>query len=159
TATRRRANASAGDASRSAPLPARRRGYLCVGLSSAGGGVVRDVSEVDEDAGVVADNLRIVSRRDVDEFAGTDLSLASVVHHDLHPARDAVAEVMGLTRVGAGDRLDVLGPLPARLEDAAEDDSSLHLQHFCMSMSLELPGFIRRVEALGVNCGHCPSFV
>src|SRR5918998_1463398 len=78
--------------------------------------VVPELAEVDHHTGLVADHLGVVAWRDRDDVAGADLTLGAVVHPHAHPARDHIAEVRHLARVRARDRLDVLGPPPARLE-------------------------------------------
>src|SRR4249919_2731388 len=80
--------------------------------------VVPDLAEVDEDACLLADGPGVVPGRDRDGVAGADLALGSVVHDDVHPAGEHVAEMRGLAAVRLGERLDVLGPAPAWLEGA-----------------------------------------
>src|SRR5688572_20206250 len=86
--------------------------------------VLADLTEVDPDAGLVADDLGVVPRRDRGGLARPDLLLGAVVHVDLHPSGEAVAQMRYLARVGAGDRLEVDGPLPARLENSPRHGSS-----------------------------------
>src|SRR4051812_47096998 len=101
------------------PTPGlRRRGvpsYQSLAPRTSALGVLPDLAEVDPDARLVADNLGVVAGRDRGGLAGCDLLLGSVVHRHLHAARHAVAEMVDLARVRAGDRLQVRGPLPARL--------------------------------------------
>jgi hypothetical protein len=56
-------------------------------------GVLAELAEVERDARLVADDLRVVTRRRREDIARADLRLSAVVHDDLHPARDHVAEM------------------------------------------------------------------
>ena len=71
--------------------------------------------------------------------------------------REHVAEMGDLARVGAGDRLDVLRPLPAGLEGAFGDRMAGKLNHLRLAVALEWAGLVGRVEALDLNC-HGDSF-
>src|SRR4051794_9727753 len=149
-----RAASSADGASRIAPRPAPGRGYLGVAVSSAGGRVLRDVAEVDEDAGLVPDDPRVVPRHDLDELTRRALHLGPVVHLDDHPAGHHVAEVVGLAGFGACDRPDVFLPLPAGLERAAQHGLAVQLDYLCVPMRVKLARLVGRVEALGLDSSH-----
>src|SRR5690242_2431118 len=69
-------------------LPGRPSGVDCLAL-----GVLLDLSEVDQHAGLIADHLGVVARRDRHDLARRDLLLGAVVHRDAHPAAEAVSEV------------------------------------------------------------------
>src|SRR5918999_1036819 len=79
-------------------------------------GVALEAAEVEEDAGLVADDLSVVTRRDGDHVAGPRFALGAVVHDNAHATREHVAEMRRLARVGPRDWIDVLGPPPAGLE-------------------------------------------
>jgi hypothetical protein len=55
--------------------------------------------------------------RDRENVTRVDVEVGPVVHVNGHPSRDAVAEVRDLARVRLRNRLDVLGPLPAWLDE------------------------------------------
>src|SRR5205823_14829104 len=94
------------------------------------------------------------------EVTGSELGFFAVVHDDFHAAGDEGAHVGGLAAVGAGDGLDVFGPLPAGLEGGPSDGSAFEVDQ------LELAGvlfegtyFFGAVEALLDEAGHRVSFV
>src|SRR5947207_15250016 len=64
----------------------------------------------------VAHDPRLVARKDLVGVSDTDVELAPLIGDDVQAARDAIADVVGLARVGADERLDVGGPTPAWLE-------------------------------------------
>src|SRR5436190_21348829 len=119
--------------------------------------VLADLAEVQPDTRLVADNLGVVAWRDRRCLAGTDLALAAVVHHDLHPARDAVAEVRDLARVGACDRLQVGRPLPSRLEHAAHHRMPAQLEYVRVPVTLERSLLVGRIEVLDLHLSHAGS--
>src|SRR5712692_4532037 len=55
-------------------------------------GVVGEPLPVDDDARLVTDDPRVVPRRHDGEVAGAVFRLFTVVHDDLHPPRDEVAQ-------------------------------------------------------------------
>jgi hypothetical protein len=89
-----------------------------------------------------------VARRDGEHVTGADFGLGAVVHVDLHVARHAVAEVRDLAGVGSGDRLDVVGPPPARLKDGPADHLAGEVANVGLALSLERTSLVRRVEVL-----------
>src|SRR5215204_3987646 len=116
--------------------------------------VVAELAEVDEDARLVADDLRVVPGRDRHDVAGPAFALGAVVHDHLHPPGHAVAEVGDLARVGPGDRLDVLGPPPARLEGATADHPAADVHHLSLAVALERSHLVGGVEALYLYVRH-----
>src|SRR5918998_5492766 len=88
--------------------------------------VLADLSKVDQDARLITDDLGVMTPRDSHDVAGADLGLAAVVHVDLHPAREAVAEVRDLARVGLRYRLHVFRPSPTGPKGAAADGVTGH---------------------------------
>src|SRR5258708_36491924 len=83
--------------------------------------VALQAAEVEDQAGLVADDPRVVARRHVKGVAGSELLLGAVVHLQRHATLQDVADVLDLTRVGSGDRLDVLRPAPSRLKRSPSD--------------------------------------
>src|SRR5438105_14936228 len=77
--------------------------------------------EVEQDDGLVADRPRVVSRRDNEGIAGIDLSLRAIAADDFQPSLDHVPHVLSLAAIRLRNRLDVLGPFPARLMMRADD--------------------------------------
>lgn len=72
--------------------------------------------EVEHDTGLIADHFAVVPGRDRDHVASAELELCAIVHdHLLAPGED-VSQVRHLAAVGAGQRLDVLGPAPSGLK-------------------------------------------
>jgi hypothetical protein len=64
--------------------------------------------------------------------------------------------VRRLAAVGAGDRLDVRGPLPAGLEGGASQGAGVDVHEFELALAiLERPGLFGRVEALAVGPSCC----
>ena len=63
--------------------------------------------DVDQDAALVADYPRVVTRADHRRVAGAELGLFAVIHPYGEPPGDDVAVVRDLARVGSGARLDV----------------------------------------------------
>ncbi len=78
--SRRQTTAAAAAAVRSGP-----------GLASLR--VIPELAEVEHHTRLVANDLGIVPRRDRCHIARPYFGLSPIVHEDLHPARDAVAEV------------------------------------------------------------------
>src|SRR5438045_1372910 len=87
--------------------------------SSARLGVLPDArSKVHHDAGLVAYHPGVMTGCRHHDIARSDLSLGAVVHPNTHPIRQDIARMRCLTGLGLGNRLNVLGPAPAGLEDA-----------------------------------------
>jgi hypothetical protein len=110
---------------------------LCVGP---------EPTEVDLNARLIARYLSVVTRRDVEHISSTDLQRGSVIHMDRHGAGDAIAVVVSLAGVGLGDRLHVLRPLPARLEDAPSDDLVTEVDYLGLSPALKGSSLVRGIE-------------
>src|SRR5437588_6557819 len=85
--------------------------------------------EVNADERLVADDPGVVARRYRDQVAAPDLRLRAVVHPERHLPGDDVDEVRDFATLGAGDRLDGLRPLPARLESRAHHLLALQVQN------------------------------
>src|SRR5262249_1728800 len=79
-------------------------------------GVLLHARDVDQHGWLAADGPPIVTRRDIERFAGSELEFLTVVHARGETTRNHVPGVGLLTAVGARDGLDVLRPPPSRLE-------------------------------------------
>src|SRR5204863_8045894 len=126
---------------------------LCVAL---------EASEVEQHAGFVADDPRVVSGWHVECVAGPELALGAVVHPQCHAALQDVADVLDLTGVGPGDRLDVLRPAPARLEGSAADGVAVEIHELYTSLVVgEFAHFVWAFELLPNELRHVthPLFV
>src|SRR5213076_1582197 len=99
-------------------------------------------------------DLGVVAAWDGHHVAGANLELRAIIHVDLHSPRDDVAEVRHLARVGPGDRLDVLGPLPAGLERRLADDLAADVEDRRLPLPLKWPGLVWRVEVPDLSCWH-----
>ena len=84
-------------------------------LSSAPG-VVAGAVPVDHDHRLVADYPGVVALGQGGDVAGPRIELRAVGHDHVQHALHVVLEVRRLAQVGARERLDVLGPAPARLQ-------------------------------------------
>ncbi len=102
---------------------------------------------------LVADDPAIVPRRDVEDRAGPDLEGRPVLHPDPQPALEADADMVVLAEPGPGERLDVLDPVPARLEDRATDDEVVERVDVDPAErgATDLVGHIERLE---LQAGH-----
>jgi hypothetical protein len=92
-------------------------------------GVVPCGTPVESNAGLAANDPRIVTGRDDERITGPKVALGSIVHRNVHPAGDDVSGVGRLAGLGASDRLDVVGPPPARLENSSAHDGSGNRHH------------------------------
>jgi len=82
--------------------------------------------------------------RHVKGLAWAELTLGPVVHPERHATVEHIAYVLDLTRVGAGDGPDVLGPPPTRLERAAADRVPVQVNQLDATLAVEkLAGLIR----------------
>jgi hypothetical protein len=85
---------------------------------------------------------------------GAKISLRAIVHNDLHLTRNYVPGVAHLAAIALGEGLDVLRPLPSRLQEESRyfevgDGGDLHL-----ALS-EFSDLIRIVQALLLNSWRC----
>src|SRR5207245_2074426 len=90
---------------------------------------------------------------DLDRFAWSDVELLPIVHHHMHVAGDAVAEVVGLAALGPRDRLNALGPAPAGLEDRAHHHPAIQMHDLDRAV-LDWAGLVGGVECLALKSGH-----
>jgi hypothetical protein len=103
--------------------------------------------EVDRSRRLVADDPRHMPGRHFKHVAGTELDRRSIVHVDVELARDHVPEVVELARGRADDRLDMVGPSPARFEDSVPDGGIPELNEFDPGL-LDGPHLVGTVEPL-----------
>src|SRR5262249_45901853 len=105
-------------------------------------GVRCPAGKVEGDAGLVAQDPRVVTRRAIEEVTGTDLDLAAVIHLDGHSSRNDIAGVMDHAALRADDGLHALGPLPARLEYRLAENKIADLDdvHFPLGKAARLVG-------------------
>ena len=80
-----------------------------------------DARPGDADPRLVADDPRVVPGRDLVDRLGPDLHRGAVGHLDVETTRDHEPEVVVLAPLGSGERLDMLGPAPAGLDDLPPD--------------------------------------
>src|SRR5262249_37507829 len=117
-------------------------------------GVALQAAEVEQHAGVLADDPRVVPRRHVEGIAGAELTLAAIVHPQRHAPLEHVADVLDLARLGARDRLHVLRPAPAGLERTPADRVSVQIYELDAALAAdELPYLVRALKAFaGERC-------
>ena len=106
--------------------------------------------EVDGDPRLIADDPRVVAGRHLEHVALDQLGAGAFVHLNAERAGHHVAGVVDLTGGRPHDRLDVLGPAPARLEDGAADDGLAQVDELDARL-LDRPDFIGLVEALATQ--------
>ena len=86
---------------------------------------------------------------------GPELALRAVIHLEGHPAFDHTANVLYLTRVGAGNRFHVVGPAPAWLKGSQSHRVAVEVDEREPALALgEFPYFIRVVETLPQEFCH-----
>src|SRR4051794_36774583 len=94
--------------------------YSIEGGVSAGLGIPLD-SGVQKHARLRAVRPRVMARIDVHDVAWCHRELGAVIEPNGHLPGQTDSGVVGLAGLGAGDRLDVVGPAPPRLEHAASE--------------------------------------
>ena len=115
-------------------------------LSSAPG-VVAGAVPVDHDHRLVADHPGVVALGQGGDVAGPRIELRAVGHDHVQHALHVVLEVRRLAQVGARERLDVLGPAPARLQRQPADLGAADPQQV-QRAALELASLVGSGEAL-----------
>src|SRR6185437_17035759 len=80
-------------------------------------------------------------------IAGSSDHLGAVIHPDGETTTEVVLEMWRLAAVGTGDRLDVVGPLPARLEGQPADLGAPHRDDLGLAVR-EVAPLVRAPEAL-----------
>src|SRR3954471_13593762 len=91
---------------------------VCIGSALR---VVGGAPPVDDDDGFVTDDPGVVPGGEGGDLAGDGVELPAVAAADPQGPGDVVLEVRGLAPPGAGDRSDVLGPAPPRLQGQPAD--------------------------------------
>src|SRR5215213_1022174 len=89
------------------------------GLRSAVAGVVAGAVPVDDDDRLIAHYPGVVAFGQRGDVARSRRNLCAVVHEDCERAAEVVLKVGRLAAVRPGDRLHVVRPAPAGLEDEA----------------------------------------
>ena len=116
--------------------------------SSRGLRVPAEPAEIEQHARLGALGPGVVPGRHVERLARREGVLGAVVHADGHAARDHVADVRDLAAVGAGQRLDVVGPAPARLERPPPDRTAAEVHQVHPAVRGERPHLVRSFEPL-----------
>src|SRR5713226_3371158 len=91
-----------------------------------------------------------MSRLDDKAVAGFDLLLRAVPTDDFHAPLNDVSDMVDLAAIGLRDRLNVLGPLPARLMVRTADGHAADVHDLQLALA-EWARFVGRVKALLVN--------
>jgi hypothetical protein len=84
--------------------------------------VIRCGRPVKSHAWLITDDPRIVTGRGDERITRPKVTLGAIIHDDVHPARDDESGVSRLAGLGASNRLDIIGPPPAGLEDSSAHD-------------------------------------
>ena len=105
------------------------------------------------DERLVADDPAVVAGRDLEDHAGSDLARRAVFEPVAEPARDADADVVVLAEARPGDRLDVLQPVPARLERHPADHEVVQVVDVDPP-ERGRPGLVGGFERLRLETGH-----
>src|SRR5919108_1394899 len=121
-------------------LPTRR-------LPSAALRVVARPVPVDDHDRLVAHDPGVVAARERSDVARTGNELGAVVHPDPQPAAYVVLEVRRLAAVGARDRLHVVRPPPAGLQDEPPHLAPADLEDLGAAVR-ELAGLVGMLEVL-----------
>jgi hypothetical protein len=104
-------------------------------------GLVGSTPPVDQYNRIATDDPGVVALGQRGDCAGSSLDLGAVLHGDVQDAAGVLLEVGCFTQLGAGDRLDVIGPTPTGLEDEAADLASTDGDEIDLA-PFEGPGFI-----------------
>src|SRR5688500_9363371 len=109
---------------------------------------------LDADEWFVALDPGIMARRDGVRLAGADGLLRPITEAYGDPPRSCIADVRHLAGFGARDRLDALGPAPARLQVEPTDGEALEPDHLDPRLGRR-PRLVRRVMRLDFEPTHC----
>src|SRR5918912_464732 len=120
---------------------------LCLTVISAAFRVVAGAVPVDDHDRLVAEDPGVVAARQRRDVTGAGDKLGAVVHPDRQPSRDVVLEVGRLAAVGTRDRLDVVRPAPARLQNQPPDLAAADLENLGAPVG-KLARLVGRLEAL-----------
>src|SRR3954462_3274979 len=120
---------------------------MSMAMPSVALGVVAGAEPVHDDRRLVAHDPGVVAAGQRGDVAWLGDELGPVVHADRQPAADVILEVRCLAARRVGDRLDVIGPAPARLEHEPPDLPAADLEDLRAAVG-ELARLLRRAEAL-----------
>src|SRR5204862_2919186 len=119
----------------------------------SGFGVLRRALELHPDEGLVPEHPGVVARGDPVGVARSEIDRCPILVLDVDPAGDDVTKVLGLAAVGSDDRLDALGPAPARLEREPADLRLADLDDVDHCL-LGLADLVGAVQVLRFDSGH-----
>src|SRR5215208_7255001 len=103
---------------------------------------------------LLAKDPGVVTRLDDIRIPGAELELRAVLVRHVHPAGLDDADVPGLAAIGARDRLDALGPLPAGLERETGGRGAAAEPHDVDLGLFGSPRLVRRLEIPGLDTSH-----
>src|SRR4051794_18873918 len=126
---------------------------MSMAVPSVALGVVAGAEPVHDDRRLVAHDPGVVAAGQRGDVAGPGDELGAVVHADGQPAADVVLEVRCLAARRVGQRLDVVGPAPARLEHEPSDLAAADLEDLRAAVG-ELARLLRGAEALVLGLLH-----
>src|SRR3954449_6430467 len=126
---------------------------MSMAMPSGALGVVAGAEPVHDDRRLVAHDPGVVAAGQRGDVARLGDELGAIVHADRQPAADVVLEVRCLAARRVGDRLDVGGPGPARLEHRPADPAAADLEDLRVAVG-ELARLLRRAEALVLGLLH-----
>jgi hypothetical protein len=109
--------------------------------------------ELDGVPDVIAHDPGVVTRRDLEGVAGTDLQLGPVVHRDMQDAGDDISDMSVLARRGLDNGLHVLRPAPAWLPREPGDRGLVEVDDIDMA-EREGPDEIRGRQVLPLQTRH-----
>ena len=112
-----------------------------------------DAGNVVGDEGLVADDPAVVAGWDVEDHARPDLDGRAVLESIGEAARDADPDVVVLAQARPGDGLDVLLPVPARLEHHPADHQVIEVVDVDPA-ERRRPDLVRCLERLCLETGH-----
>ena len=109
--------------------------------------------KVDRDPRVVADYPSVVPRRDFEGLVWAKVQRRAVGHDDVEFPSDHIAEVVVFAQLGAGDRLDVLRPVPAGFEDRPAHHNVVQLEDL-HAPARKRPHLVRTGHVLHLQSHH-----
>src|SRR5919198_62538 len=120
---------------------------LCLTVTSAPLRVVARAVPVDDHDPLVADHPGVVAARQRGDVTWAGDKLGAIVHSDRQAAAEVVLEVGRLAAVGTRDRLDVVRPAPAGLENQPPHLAAADLENLGAPVR-KLARLVGRLEAL-----------
>src|SRR5664279_2229951 len=110
-------------------------------------GVIAGAPPIHHDDGFAADHPGVVTMRKRGDITWAGVELGAVGHLDVQRALDVVLEMRCLAQLGAGQRLDMGRPTPARPQGQPADLAAADGQQVDRT-EVEAAGLVRGVEAL-----------